>query len=255
MWFQEPAHEPQAIVQLDPALELAPAMEHAGEARARNTRSRRPAKAGSGLFAVGAPEAGAEAPPEAERDFGPLPPNEPRLLANEDRGPARRRLSESERERLPDRGGTFGTAAAWAILVVLIAGIVGGAALYRQQIIDYLPPDAKQQAAAVYDWLGLPFELPGYGLKIEVTQSSRESVDNTAVLVIEGKVTNVSQKARSVPRLRAALRDQNNRELQHWFVRLSEDELLSGQTATFRTSIDNPVEAARNLSITFARSE
>ncbi len=166
---------------------------------------------------------------------------------------AARREGQERAQRSSRR--VLGHAVGWAVFVAMLGGLAGSGIVYRQQIIDYLPPDAKHQAADVYDWLGLPFSLPGYGLKIEVTQSSRDEAEQESVLVIEGKITNISAKARELPQLRAALRDSDNRELQHWFVRLNGDQLLSGQTASFRTTIDNPAEEARNLHITFARSD
>lgn len=159
--------------------------------------------------------------------------------------------AESPKE--PGRG--WGMAVGWGLLFVIVVGLVAAAIAYRQAIIDYLPADAKRKAADVYDALGLPFDLPGYGLKIEVTQSSRQSENGVPVLVIEGKITNVSGKARQLPRLRAALRDDHKHELQHWYFSVKEQQILSGQSVGFRTSIDDPAPEAKEAAITFVPSQ
>lgn len=227
IWHQEPVHEMQPIVELDSGMELAPVPDSVANMDAED-----------------------EAPPPRAAPDSKTAARKSKRSSN-----SRVRAKLSRGGGKARFGGTAGQAAGWALFALLLAGLTGSAVVYRQQIIDYLPPDAKHQAADVYDWAGLPFELPGYGLKIEVTQSSRQSDDDVSVLVIEGKITNISGRARSLPRLRAALRDQQNRELQQWFVRLAGEQLLSGQTASFKTSIDNPADDARHLSITFARSE
>lgn len=146
-------------------------------------------------------------------------------------------------------------AAAWGALLVIVGGVIAGLIGYRQAIIDSLPPEQKVRAADVYDGLGLTFKLPGYGLKIEDPQSSRQAENGVPMLVIEGRVANVSKRERSVPRLRAALLDAEGRELQHWFFRTDESLVPAGGAVGYRTSIDNPDDTARTLRITFMDRE
>lgn len=201
-----------------------------------------------------APESAAPEPPPAREREPTLRPTErppvPPQMTEE--AP---RVIKSLRHREAKASPRWGMIVGWVVVILVVAGSLVGAAIYRQKIIDILPPEAKNQAADIFDTLGLSFELPGYGLKIEVTRSSRQSEGGVPVLVIEGTVTNVSSRARVVPRLRAALRDEGNRELQYWFFKLSDERLLAGQKAEFKTSINNPVDSAKSLGITFVGKE
>jgi len=197
-----------------------------------------------------------EPPPVPARDREPTltpaerPPVPPPMTAQE--AP---RVIKSQRRRETKVSPRWGLIIGWVLVILIVAGSLVGAAVYRQKIIDFLPAEAKHQAADIFDTLGMSFELPGYGLKIEVTRSSRQAEGGVPVLVIEGTITNVSSRARVVPRLRAALRDEANRELQYWFFKLADERLLAGQKAEFKTSINNPVDSAKSLGITFVGKE
>jgi len=148
-------------------------------------------------------------------------------------------------------------AVGWLVLVAVLGGGIAGAGVLRQQIIDYLleniGQDAAIRAAKVVDALGLSFSLPGYGLAIKVTGSSRQEKSGVPILVIEGKIENVSRRARPLPKLRAALRDGQDKEIQHWFFTPEGKSVAAGASVAFKTSIVNPAENAEKLGIDFVR--
>lgn len=145
----------------------------------------------------------------------------------------------------------------WLVLVAVLGGGVAGAGVMRQQIIDYLlrnvSEDAALRAAKVVDALGLSFDLPGYGLAIRVTGSSRQEKSGAPILVIKGKIENLSRRAQPIPKLRAALRDGRGNEIQHWFFTPAGKSVAAGASVAFKTSVVNPPENAEKLGIDFVR--
>lgn len=196
-----------------------------------------------------------EAPPEeqVQVEAAPQPEPEPEPVVSEDEPRKFKRPDAPETliQRKPKKKRGFLRGFTWILLLLLLGAVGAGAIVFRQQIIDRLPENAKYQAADLYDMAGLSFRLPGYGLKIDVTKSSRQSRDDVPVLVIEGKVTNVSKRTRDVPRIRASLKDKDDKELQSWLFKLKEATLDPDATVTFKTSIDNPKPDARKLGLNF----
>jgi hypothetical protein len=94
-------------------------------------------------------------------------------------------------------------------------------------------------AARLYAWAGLPAIPSGSGLELEVIPA--RTADG---LVIEGDITNAGSTAREVPRLRVALRDPNEKEIQFKIIDPPTARLGPGETAHFKTSFDNADETA-----------
>ena len=77
-------------------------------------------------------------------------------------------------------------------------------------------------------------------------------VDNgVPTLTIDGEVVNISSITRDVPRLKVALRDTADKELQSWFVDVTDQRLLPGATVTFHTGVAQPVEGATGVIVSF----
>jgi predicted Zn finger-like uncharacterized protein len=93
----------------------------------------------------------------------------------------------------------------------------------------------------------LKVEQPTVGLDIKVTPS--RTADS---LVIDGDITNTAGSARTVPRLRVALRDANKNELDSKVIDPPVESLLPGATAHFTTSFPNPNPNAAGVAVTFA---
>jgi hypothetical protein len=133
-----------------------------------------------------------------------------------------------------------------ALILVLVLGGVG-AVLARDQVVAQWPP-----AARLYAMVGMPVTVPGDGLKLTKITPSRGTENGQPALIIEGEVTNVSNVALDVPKLRATLRDSNERELQSWTFSATESRLLPGASVPFRSSVTNPSDAATGVVVTFA---
>jgi hypothetical protein len=96
---------------------------------------------------------------------------------------------------------------------------------------------------------GFPAEPPGSGLKIEKLAPSR-TPDG---LVIEGDIANAAKTTQDLPRLRVALRDSAEKEVQFKIIDPPRPRLPPGAVAHFKTPFDHPDEAATGVVVTFAK--
>jgi predicted Zn finger-like uncharacterized protein len=131
---------------------------------------------------------------------------------------------------------------AWAALLLLIIGVALVAILARDNIVAMWPGAARIYAAA-----HLGGEQPGSGLEIKVTPS--RTADS---LVIDGDITNPAGSARTVPKLRVALRDLNKNEIASKVIDPPVEKLLPGAVAHFSTNFPNPSPNAAGVAVTFA---
>ena len=147
----------------------------------------------------------------------------------------------------PRRGGGRSRwgALRWLVVVVLLAlALVAGIVVARGAVVALWPP-----AARLYALAGLTAEPPGAGLKIEKLVPSR-TPDG---LIIEGDIINSGKTAQDVPRLRVALRDAAERDVQFKIIDPPKPRLPPGVAAHFKTPFDHPNDAATGVVVTFAK--
>jgi predicted Zn finger-like uncharacterized protein len=136
------------------------------------------------------------------------------------------------------------SAVGWLSLVVLLAlAVVAAAVAARDAIVARWPP-----AARLYALAGLPIEPPGAGLKIEKLAPSR-TPDG---LTIEGDIANTARTPRDLPRLRVALQDAAEKEVQFKVIDPPKDRLAPGAVAHFKTQFEHPNDAATGVVVTLA---
>jgi Protein of unknown function (DUF3426) len=127
------------------------------------------------------------------------------------------------------------------ILLLALAILIGFA--FRGQVVAKWP-----EAARLYALVGLPVERTGTGLKLGNITPAR-TPDG---LIIEGEITNNTPSAREVPRLRVALRDNAEKEVQFKIIDPPKPQLAPGEVAHFKTPFDHPEESATGVVVTFA---
>jgi predicted Zn finger-like uncharacterized protein len=137
--------------------------------------------------------------------------------------------------------------AAWIALIISIAGIGWVFVQYRQTIVELWP-----QSAALYATLGLPANASG----ISITDVAyRQNVENgLPVLLVSGKLVNVTDRELPVPQIRVILFDDAKRELYQWTFDCGIASLKPGAESPFVTRLSSPPPAARNLNVRFAES-
>src|SRR5579862_2930032 len=145
----------------------------------------------------------------------------------------------------PSRG--RGALIAWGLVAVVIIAIAAGLAFERATVVALWPPAAK-----LYAMIGYGPTAPGSGLELRKVTPSRGVENGVPMLAIDGEVVNISPVVRDVPKLKVALRDGNDKELQAWTVTVSETRLLPGASVPFHTTITQPAEAATGVVVSFA---
>jgi predicted Zn finger-like uncharacterized protein len=153
------------------------------------------------------------------------------------------RLDESAK---PAKRGT-GTALVmfgWIALVAVILVIGWSAANYRSQIVGIWP-----QSASLFSKLGMAVNTRG--LDFADVRHMNETEDGQQVLVITGKVVNVTGKPLDVPPLRVTLSDANKHGIYDWTFTPSSAALAPGQSVAFRTRLSNPPSATRHVELRF----
>jgi predicted Zn finger-like uncharacterized protein len=135
--------------------------------------------------------------------------------------------------------------AGWAGLVAAVLVIGFAAANYRTQIVTIWP-----QSASLFSKFGMAVNTRG--LDFTDIRHMNQSEDGQPVLVITGKLVNVSSKRLDVPPLRVTLSDENRRAIYDWSFEPSSKPLAPGQSVAFRTRLSNPPSSARHVEMRFA---
>ena len=114
--------------------------------------------------------------------------------------------------------------------------------LARNAVVRVFP-----QAAVVYSALGLGTEGANAGLDLKVTPTR-----NGEDFVVAAEITNTTDAARAVPRLRVALLDGSRNELDVKFVEPDVNRLAPGAVVRVRTVFAHPSVTASDVEVTFA---
>jgi two-component system cell cycle response regulator CpdR len=104
------------------------------------------------------------------------------------------------------RGGALG----WAALVMVVATVIMVGALAQESITRTWPP-----AQRLYTAIGFSATGPKSWLKLEVVSHDQAIKDGRTILILKGKVTNISDEVREVPKTNVPLREFVSRALDH----------------------------------------
>jgi predicted Zn finger-like uncharacterized protein len=129
-----------------------------------------------------------------------------------------------------------------AAVVLAIWGLIAA----RQHVMSAVPFTGR-----LYSMVGLGPTVPGQGLELRQVTPSRGVDNGTPTLAINGQVANVSSSPKAVPKLRVALRDGNNKELQSWTVSVTDAMLPPGASVPFHTTISSPPDGATGVIVSF----
>jgi Protein of unknown function (DUF3426) len=134
----------------------------------------------------------------------------------------------------------------WIASVILVA-LFGLAVLIgtvgRDRVVAVWP-----SAARFYAWIGGWVEPSEPGLVIGKVTPAR----NDNGLVIDGEIANLGSAPRDVPRLRLALRDATEKEVQSEVVDPPRARLQPGEIVHFSAPFAHPVDSATGVVVTFA---
>lgn len=135
----------------------------------------------------------------------------------------------------------------WLALIGIVAAIGWAAMIDRQTIVSAWP-----QSASFYSALGLKANVSG--LRFDDVAYHQTTQGGQTILVVTGKLVNVSDHAMTVPQVRVTLSGDDHRELYHWTFVPPVINLSAGRTTLFVTRLASPPTAARHLDLRFAKA-
>jgi hypothetical protein len=138
-------------------------------------------------------------------------------------------------------------AAAWVGLLLFVAGLIWATVTYRQAISEAWP-----QSSSLYDAIGMPVNVRG--LDIQEVDYKQEFEDVQPVLVISGKVVNMTNRELSVPLVRIGLSDAAQRELESWTADIGTPTLGPGEARSFVSRYPNPPVDSHTVDVRFVRA-
>lgn len=142
--------------------------------------------------------------------------------------------------RASRRKAPFNLATACAAMGALVLAVV----IWRADMVRLLP-----QTAAFYKLVGLDVNLRG--LRFRDVRVTSETVEGTSMLVIEGAITDDSNKPVELPRLRFSIRDADGAEIYAWNAVLEQSFLRPGEKAVFKSRLASPPPGGRNVDVRF----
>jgi predicted Zn finger-like uncharacterized protein len=116
--------------------------------------------------------------------------------------------------------------------------------IWRSDLVRLLP-----QTAAFYKLVGLDVNLRG--LRFKDVKITSEMVEGKPVLVIEGSITDDTNKPVELPRLRFSVRDAQGAEIYAWNTVLEQSVLRPGERAQFKSRLASPPPEGRNIDVRF----
>jgi predicted Zn finger-like uncharacterized protein len=121
------------------------------------------------------------------------------------------------------------------LATVILALVAANAVLlgWRSDVVRLMP-----QTASLFAAIGLPVNLRGLAFS-DVTTSSEMS-EGVPVLLVKGRITNLTRQPHDVPRLRFALRNNAGNEVYAWTSLPSRPHLAPGETQPFETRLASP---------------
>ncbi len=196
-----------------------------------------------------------QAPPEPEstqqQEFA-VPPgvtiDERTGAADVVSSPADRVLARKAAPRERPWAERLGLIAGWAALAAMIFLIGWMGLRFRQEIAVLWPP-----SSSLYGTFGVAVNV--HGIAINNWTYRWETENGQSVVVVTGNLVNLSSRELTVPPVRVALTDDDQRELYHWTFKPPQPTLKPGHNLSFLTRLSSPPPGARHLQLRFASQD
>jgi len=144
------------------------------------------------------------------------------------------------RERQRSRWGVSGTAAVVPMLIAANLALIG----WRVDLVRLFPQTAPLDAA-----IGLPVNLRG--VDFAGLTARAETGDEVPVLMVDGTLANVTQRAVRLPKLRFSLRDHRGQEVYDWAEAPPKALLAPGESLPFQSRLVSPPERGSEIVVAF----
>lgn len=149
----------------------------------------------------------------------------------------------AERRRLRKRLGMI--SGIWGITAGTVFNCLLIGYMFRQTIVDNNPA-----MASLYKSFGVEVTLSGLTFTPPITRNL--FVDGRPVLIINGRVKNISHKTQPLPLIALSLHDNSNMRLASWHIELDAVQLAENGEIEFVTQYPDPPIDAVNLHYHFA---
>jgi predicted Zn finger-like uncharacterized protein len=133
-----------------------------------------------------------------------------------------------------------------ALATVIVALLAANVVLlgWRTDVVRLMP-----QTASLFAAIGLPVNLRGIAFS-EVTTAT-EASEGVPVLLVKGRITNITRQPREVPRLRFAVRNAGGNEVYAWTSLPAKTMLAPGEAEPFETRLASPPADGRAVVVRF----
>jgi hypothetical protein len=188
-----------------------------------------------------APIEAAAAPAPAEE----IPPDDLEFVAVErEPEPVRQRRPAGARPPPRGRDESRSKVAVWVSAAAIVVALVGGAIVFRGQVVHLLPQSQK-----AYAGLGLP--VNSLGLVIENLHAEPTFVGGRPVLSVTGSIRNVRDEAVTAPSIRVNLLNLKGKPIAAKVAKPIDPRVPAGATRHFAIAISDPPSNARDLEVVF----
>lgn len=143
----------------------------------------------------------------------------------------------------PRRGAALG----WLLFLVVLAGGLGSAAAFRDQVVEAWPPSGK-----LYELVGLP--VAAYGLALANPTTDRSNEGGAEILTVNGTIRSTIDSERPVPPLWVSLLDDQGRILRREMATPEPNLLPAGGEARYKVRFAAPPTEATRIAVTFGES-
>ena len=133
-----------------------------------------------------------------------------------------------------------------AALLFFVA-VIGVGLIYKNQVITTWPP-----SALIYNLAGFPANLKGEGLIVETLSATvMKDEEERDILILKGKVTNLSDKTLHIPQMMAILRSTNGEDRQSWMIDPPVDQVKPQASFSFTSDYSSVPKGVGSVNLTF----
>jgi predicted Zn finger-like uncharacterized protein len=131
-------------------------------------------------------------------------------------------------------------------LVFLLCCFVTLAALFagKSPIVREWP-----QMSLLYRTMGFSVKVPGEGLRLSEITAERRIDENSKSLVLEGKMTNMTEHDIAYPTLHVMLKNSSNGITKIWDIKPGVTQIASGDVVPVMLQLDNPPEDGSTVEV------
>ncbi len=131
---------------------------------------------------------------------------------------------------------------AWTFALLVFAGAVTGAILYRNEVVRYWP-----ESATAYRLAGL--KVNRFGLEIEGVTTERTFEGTTPILTVTGNATNVTRVSQPTAQVAIVMFDEAGTRIAAYTTSLGPDAIPAAGTLPFTAVITDPPLEAWSLEV------